>query len=97
MGTFPAARRVAMVDDHPRLEPIVRPLLVLLRILAWLFLVTAAAELVAMRFTSIGIAGLFAATFGFFFGGLFLALAQLLEDVRAVRNALEGREGARAG
>ena len=66
-----------------------RPIVVLLRVLAWLFLLTALAELVAIKFTSIGIAGLFAATFGFFFGGLFLALAALMEDVRAVRTALE--------
>ncbi len=66
-----------------------KPILVLLRTLAWLFLLTAVAELVAIKFTPIGIAGLFAATFGFFFGGLFLALASLMEDVRAVRAALE--------
>jgi hypothetical protein len=70
----------------------VRPILVLLRVLAWLFIVTAVAELVAIAFTSIGIAGLFAATFGFFFGGLLLGLASLMEDVRAVRVALEGKQ-----
>jgi hypothetical protein len=32
---------------------------------------------------------------GFFLGGLFLALAALMEDVRAVRTALE-EQGARA-
>ena len=69
------------------------PILLLLRILAWLFLLTSVAELIAIKLTSIGIAGIFAATFGFFFGGLFLALAILLEDVRAVRTALEAPWG----
>ncbi|HSW31625.1 MAG TPA: hypothetical protein VLH75_19215 [Longimicrobiales bacterium] len=73
-----------------------KPILLLLRTLAWLFLLTAVAELVAIKFTSIGIAGLFAATFGFFFGGLFLALAALMEDVRAVRVSLEA-QGLRPG
>lgn len=71
-----------------------RPILVILRVLAWLFLLTAVAELVAIKFTSIGIAGLFAATFGLFFGGLLLGMASLMEDVRAVRAALEGRGSA---
>jgi hypothetical protein len=60
-----------------------------LRGLAAVFILTAVAELVAIAFTPIGVAGLFAATFGFFFGGLLVGLAALMEDVRALREAAE--------
>ena len=55
----------------------------------WEILQFAVAELVAIAFTPLGVAGLFAATFGFFFGGVLVGFAALMEDVRALRATAE--------